>query len=136
MVRLRRRVALACALSLSAPALVACPSGETRHDVYMKGLQIEGEAERGPCKLTFDGGMRAQVLSSAQINECLRMQEAAIAEYERAAEMGMKGDPAFERTYARALERKKRLESMRSNVARMEREQVEAKAAEPAPLAR
>ena len=120
----------AWAVALGA-ALAACPSGETRHDAYMKGLQTEGEAERGPCKLTFDGGLRAQVLDSAQVAECLRMQEQAIAHYERARDLGMKGDPAFEQTYARALERRKRLESMLRNIARLEREKVEARAAEP-----
>ncbi len=118
-------------LPLLLGSLTACPSGETRHDAYMKGLQTEGEAERGPCKLTFDGGMRAQVLDSAKVAECLRMQEQAIGHYERARDLGMKGDPAFEQTYARALERRERLESMLRNLARLEREKVEARAAEP-----
>ncbi len=113
--------------------LVACSTGPTRHDAYMEALAIEGEAERGPCKLTFDAGIGAQVLSSGQVAACLEMQEKALAAYERAAALGMKGDAAFEKAHARAKERRDRLRSMLTNVARLERDQVRARLArEPA----
>jgi len=117
----------------SALLLAACSTGPTRHDAYMEALALEGAAERGPCKLTFERSVGAQVLSSEQVAACLEIQEKALAAYERAAALGMKGDAAFEKTYARAKERRARLESMLANVARLERDQVRAKLArEPA----
>jgi hypothetical protein len=117
------RLSLLISLSAAfAVGLGACGSSENKYDVYMKGLQIEGEAERGPCQLTFDGGMRAQTLSGDQVLQCLRRQEEAIAEYERAKAMGMDEDRDFVKTHERALERKQNLESMLKQIRRMERD--------------
>ena len=104
----------------------ACSGGgKTRHDLYMAGMQKEGEAERGPCKLVFDGAAKAQVLSTTRLKECLRLQNEAIDLYEQAAAKGLSDDPAFTQTYTRAKQRRKNLESMIANLQRMERIQLE-----------
>ncbi len=112
--------------SIAALALaVACGGGPTRHDLYMAGMQKEGEAERGPCKLVFDGAAKAQVLSTTRLRACLRLQDEAIALYEQAAAKGMTGDAAFDKTFARAKQRRENLQSMIANLQRMERIQME-----------
>jgi hypothetical protein len=107
---------------LLGPALVAALAGcngETRHDVYMKGLTIEGDAERGPCKLHYGGDSFAATLSGDQVAECLRLTEQALELYDRAAQMGL-ADPDFVKVHERAKERKGRLESMLRNVRQIE----------------
>ena len=100
---------------------------ETRHDVYMRGLQVEGEAERGPCRIRFDGAAQAQVLDGDRVQECLEETERAIALYEQAMAMGSDQEPEVRQTHARSLERKKRLEDMLHQVRRMEQEAIEAR---------
>ncbi len=111
----------AFAVFFLAVAVFACGSSETKFDVYMKGMQIEGAAERGPCKLTFDGGVRAQTLSGDQVQDCLARQEEALELYEKARSMGMGEDVEFMATYTKAQERKANLESMLRQIRRMER---------------
>jgi hypothetical protein len=100
---------------------LAC--GETKYDIYMKGAEIEGAAERGVCQLQYTEPSQAAPLSGDQVLRCLRETDRALEYYERAAAMGFE-DVDFKRVHARAIERKERLESMLSMVREMERDQL------------
>jgi uncharacterized lipoprotein len=99
--------------------------GESKYDVYMRGLEIEGDAERGPCKLHYAQGEHAARLDRSQLTSCLQETERAIAEYEKAKSMGY-ADTEFTKVYDRAHERKARLEQMIEMVGEMERDAVTA----------
>lgn len=101
-------------------ALAAACGGESRHDLYTRGMKVEGEAERGPCKVAYDQEAGANVLSGDQLQTCLKMQEEALALYEQAAAAGLK-DLDFIRTRDNAAARVKRLEGMLKMVREMER---------------
>lgn len=108
----------------------AAGCGETKYDVYLKGLEVEGEASRGACKLEYadnsqQGSMAsAATLSGDQVASCLKATEDALGFYERAAAMGYRG-PEFDQTYERAKARKDRLTSMLRIVRDMERDAIE-----------
>lgn len=106
-------------------SLAAC--GENRRDVFLRGLEIEGAAERGPCKLQAAEGaglpQGASAISGDAVAACLKQTEAALEQYQRAAELGL-DEPDFVNTYDRAKERKARLESMLKMVRSMENEQA------------
>ncbi len=102
-------------------ALVGC--GETKYDIYMKGLEIEGDAERGPCKLTYAKGAHAAQISSGKLTQCLRETEKALALYQQAAELGY-ADADFKKVHARAQERKATLENMLEMVLQMEKDAI------------
>lgn len=89
----------------------------------MRGMAVEGDAERGPCKVAYDMNAGAAVLSGDQVQQCLTMQQEALALYEQAAAMGMK-DLEFVRTRDQALARVKRLEGMLTTVREMEQPDV------------
>jgi hypothetical protein len=116
-------VSLACACTAALLALGLGCGGESKYDIYMKGAAIEGEAERGVCRLHYTEASQAAPLSGDQVLQCLRETEKALEHYERAAAMGY-GDVDFQRVHARAIERKERLESMLAMVREMEREQI------------
>jgi hypothetical protein len=97
--------------------------GESRQDIYMEGMKVEGDAERGPCKLMFDKQEGANILSGDQVQSCLKMQGEALALYERAAALGLKS-PDFVRTHEEAKARLGRLELMLKMVREMERPEV------------
>lgn len=86
----------------------------------MQGMKLEGDAERGPCKLLYDEKEGANVLSGDQVQSCLKMQGDALALYDRAAALGLK-DLDFVRTHEQARVRLKRLEGMLRMVREMER---------------
>jgi len=94
--------------------------GENRRELYMQGMNIEGDAERGVCKLIYDSTAQAHVLDGDQVQSCLQRTEDALALYERAAALGLK-EADFVRTHEKALERKKNLEMMLRAVREMER---------------
>lgn len=100
-----------------------CQKKETKYDVFLRGLQLEGEAERGPCKLMWDAEAQHHVINAAQINACLEAQVAALEVYEEAKAMGYAG-PDFERVHARALERQARLKQMLDWVGDREQEKL------------
>lgn len=102
-----------------------CGCGESKYDVYMRGLEIEGDAERGPCKLHYAEGEHAARLDRGQLTSCLQETERALVEYEKAKQMGY-ADADFTRVYERAKERKARLEQMIEMVGQMERDAVTA----------
>lgn len=104
-------------------ALVATACGENKRDVFMKGLEIEGTAERGPCRLHYQTGNQPAVLSGDTVQECLELTEQALREYDKAASLGLK-DPEFVTVHERAKERKARLEAMLKTVRMMERGQT------------
>ncbi|MEM6296173.1 MAG: hypothetical protein AAGA54_33180 [Myxococcota bacterium] len=116
------RTALALTL-LSSVCAAGC--GESKYDVYMKGLEIEGDAERGPCKLTYEQGEHAARLDRGQLVHCLQETDKAIAQYDKAKSMGYE-DADFTRVYDRAQARKVRLEQMIEMVGVMERDAIEA----------
>ncbi len=93
--------------------------GESRQELYMQGMKLEGEAERGPCKLVHDQEAGAAVLTGDQVQSCLQMQSDALALYDRAAALGLK-DGDFVQAQAQA--RVKRLEGMLKMVREMERD--------------
>lgn len=103
--------------------VVAAACGESRRDVFMQGMKTEGDAERGPCKLVYDPEQRANVLTGDQVQQCLAMQEQALALYDKAAAMGLK-DPDFVRTRDESLVRVKRLEGMLKMVREMEQPDI------------
>lgn len=98
----------------------ACESGPSKHELYMQGMQVEGEASRSECQPAFDAGMDTHVLDGDVVQACLRRTEEAIALYERAKSKGLE-DLDFVQTYEKALERKKHLESMLRVVRELER---------------
>lgn len=98
----------------------ACPSGPNKNDIYMEGLQIEGDAERGPCKLHYVEGQDAAQLSGDQLAACLVRTQDALAKYEEAAKLGL-DDPDFVKVHERAKQRVERLEGMVTQVRKMER---------------
>lgn len=100
-----------------------CEKKETKYDVFMRGLQLEGEAERGPCKMMWDAESQHHVINAAQINACLKAQEEALAVFEEAKGMGYTG-PDFDRVYLRAGERRDRLKQMLKWVANREKEHL------------
>jgi hypothetical protein len=53
-------------------------------------MKVEGDAERGPCKLLYDEKEGGGVLSGDQVQSCLKMQSEALALYDRAAALGLK----------------------------------------------
>ncbi|MCA9658309.1 MAG: hypothetical protein KC486_08190 [Myxococcales bacterium] len=98
----------------------ACESGPSKHELYMQGMQVEGEASRSDCQPAFDAGMDTHVLDGDVVQACLRKTEEAIALYEQAKAKGLE-DLDFVQTYEKALERKKHLESMLRVVRELER---------------
>jgi hypothetical protein len=115
-IRLRRpRLVLALLLASS-----ACARGPSKNDLYMEGLQIEGDAERGPCKLQYVEGQEAAQLSGDQLTNCLARTKDALAKYDEAARLGL-DDPDFAKVHQRANERAARLEEMITQVRKMER---------------
>lgn len=110
--------------ALALCALAGC--GESKYDVYMRGLEIEGDAERGPCKLHYAEGEHAARLERSQLTACLTETERALAQYEKAKSMGY-ADADFTKVYERANERRARLEQMIEMVGQMERDAVTAK---------
>lgn len=104
-------------------SLAGC--GESKYDIYMRGLEIEGDAERGPCKLHYAKGEHAARLDRSQLTTCLVETQRAIAEYEKAKTLGYaEGD--FTKVYDRAHEREARLEQMIEMVGEMERDAITA----------
>jgi hypothetical protein len=100
--------------------VTVCESGPTKHELYMQGMQVEGEASRSECQPAFDAGMDTHVLDGDVVQGCLRKTEEAIALYEKAKAKGLE-DLDFIQTYEKALERKKHLESMLRVVRELER---------------
>ncbi len=112
--------ALAClALGVFGTSTVACEKRETKHDVYMRAMQLEGEAERGDCKLAYDQSAAAHVLDGDQVQSCLKRLDEAIELYDQAAAMGLE-DLDFINARERAMQRKQKLEGMLSMVRKME----------------
>lgn len=99
--------------------------GENKHDIYMRGLEIEGDAERGPCKLQYAKGEHAARLDRSQLTTCLVETQRAIAEYEKAKTLGY-DEAGFAKVYDRAHEREARLEQMIEMVGEMERDAITA----------
>ena len=108
--------------TLAAALLLSACGGPTKHDVFLEGQKIEGEAERGPCKLHYSPEAQAAVINSEIVKTCLTETEKAIALYEQSQQMGYSG-PDFDRVYERAKERRDRLQSMLKMVGTMEKEQ-------------
>ena len=117
-----RFVSLVAAVLISAALGPAGCGGKTKHDVYMEGLKIEGDAERGVCKLHFGDGQMMQALSGDRLQDCLRVIDEALELYDKAAQMGLE-DADFKKVHARAKERKAKLEGMLTQVRSMERDQ-------------
>jgi hypothetical protein len=103
--------------------LLVAACGENKRDVFMQGLEIEGAAERGPCKLHYTENAQAASLSGDMVDECLRQTEQALALYDKAAQLGLK-DPEFVTVHERAKERKQRLEQMLKMVRSIETDQI------------
>lgn len=92
---------------------------ETANDVYMRGLEVEGDAERNVCRLVFDSAAKAHVLNSGKIKDCLDRNREALDLYEKAGEMGQTGLD-FQYKLEDARSRVKKLESMYRTVKMME----------------
>jgi hypothetical protein len=102
--------------------LSAC-NMETSNDVYMKGLEIEGQAEREVCRLVYDTGAKAHVLNSGKVKDCLEKNKQALTLYEKAKDMGQSGlDLQYKLEDAQA--RVKKLEEMYRMVKMIETEQT------------
>lgn len=104
-------------------ALFVTACGENKRDVFMQGLEIEGAAEKGPCRLHYAENAQAAALSGDMVDECLRETDKALALYDKAAQLGLK-DPEFLEVHARAKDRKQRLESMLKMVRSIETDQL------------
>jgi hypothetical protein len=103
-------------------SLLAC--GENRRDIFQRGLEIEGAAERGPCALQFDEKAKAVSLNGDDIAACLHETERALELYEQARAKGLESDPEFVRIYEQAKVRKEKLGSMLKQVRLMENDQL------------
>jgi cyanophycinase-like exopeptidase len=101
-------------------SMVSTGCGESRQALYMEGMKVEGDAERGPCKLIHDKEVGAALLTGDQVQQCLQMQSEALALYERAAGLGLK-DADFVKAHDQARGRVARLEGMLKMVREMER---------------
>ena len=112
----------ALAVSLGVLCLLAGGCGKTKYDIYLEGAKIEGDAERGPCKLHYAKDAQAAELTGDNVALCLKETERALALYEQAASMGY-DDADFLAAHERAKGRLERLKSMLSMVREMEREQ-------------
>lgn len=97
--------------------LSAC--GPSSYDVYLEGLQIEGDAERNACRLVYDEKANAHILDSRKVAGCLERNQDALAKYEEAKRLGQEGKD-FERSLEDARARVARLESMLRTVRMME----------------
>jgi hypothetical protein len=96
-----------------------CSKQESRHDLYMRAMTLEGAAERGECKLAYDQEAAAHVLDGDQIQSCLRALDEALALYDRAHERGLK-DLDFVRARERAQQRRTKIQGMLRVVREME----------------
>jgi len=101
-------------------SVVSTACGESRQALYMEGMKVEGDAERGPCKLVADKEIGATLLTGDQVQQCLHMQTQALALYDRAAGLGLK-DADFVKAHDQARGRVARLEGMLKMVREMER---------------
>lgn len=117
----RSRLVSAVALALLS-SVGGC--GENKRDVFLRGLEIEGAAEKGPCRLHYAENAQAASLSGDDVANCLRETERAIVEYDRAAALGLAKEPEFIEVYDRAKLRRERLESMLRHVRAMETNQM------------
>lgn len=106
-------------LLLALLSAVACTKGPSKNDLYMEGLQIEGDAERGPCKLHYQEGQPAALLSGDALTNCLARTKDALGKYDEAARLGL-DDPDFVKVHQRAKERVTRIEAMLTQVRKME----------------
>jgi hypothetical protein len=111
-------------LLLAIVPVVVMGCGENRRDIFQRGQEIEGAAERGPCALQFDEKAKAVSLSGDNIAACLRETEKALELYEQAKAKGLDSDPEFVRIYEQAKARKEKLGSMLKQVRMMENEQL------------
>lgn len=100
--------------------MLACEGGPSSHELYMQGMQIEGDASRSSCQPAFDGSMKTHVLDGDVVQACLEKTEDAIVLYERAEAKGLK-DLDFTKTLERARERRQHLRSMLKVVREIER---------------
>lgn len=112
-----RRPALLLVLALL--STLACAKGPSKNDLYMEGLQIEGDAERGPCKLHYQEGQPAALLSGDALTNCLARTKDALGKYDEAARLGL-DDPDFLKVHQRAKDRVTRLDAMLTQVRKME----------------
>lgn len=116
---MRRRLAFAV---LALTTASACKSGPTKHDLYMEGMKIEGDAEKTVCKMHGGADPTAPaLLKGDQVQKCLEQTQAAIEKYEAAAAAGLE-DVDFKKVHAKAIERRENLEGMLKNVRSMERD--------------
>jgi hypothetical protein len=102
----------------------AAGCGENKRDVFLRGLEIENAAEKGPCRLHYAENAQAASLTGDAVADCLRETERAMVEYDRAAALGLSKDPEFMEVYERATVRRGRLESMLKHVRAMETSQM------------
>ena len=122
--RRRTRPGLGLGLWLGLGTALACLTGcqgESRYDAFLRAQKLEGEAERGACKLVFDSSVAAHIISGEAVARCLRAHREALAAYERAGAMGFEGAD-YERARAASQERVQQLESMVRTVEMLERE--------------
>jgi hypothetical protein len=121
-VGIRRSSLLPCAALVLVTSAVGC--GENKRDVFLRGLEIENAAEKGPCRLHYAENAQAASLTGDAVADCLRETERAMVEYDRAAALGLSKDPEFMEVYERATVRRGRLESMLKHVRAMETSQM------------
>lgn len=98
-------------------------SQETSYDAFLRAQKMEGEAERGACRLVFDRERGAHVISSEDVARCLRENKRALRAYERAAARGYRGED-YDRIVGNLRDRIERLASMERTVGMLEREQA------------
>ncbi|GEM_PF-4227768 len=115
-VALINKAIIVCGL-LCVCGLVGCM--ESRHDAYIEGLKIAGDADRSDCKLVYDQGAATHVINSAKISACVNANKRALVEFRKAQERGLEGREIT--LMIEGTEDKiKRLESMLRTVKRMQ----------------
>lgn len=103
------------ALTFVLAILSACkPSG---NEAYAEALTLLGEAERGPCKSTFDKSGQ-QIVGVALIGDCLTKTNEALAKLHEAKQLGV-DHQEIEDLIIKTEEEVRRLESMKRTVLRM-----------------
>jgi hypothetical protein len=102
-------------LTVALLALACKPSG---NEAYAEALKLLGEAERGPCKMTFDGNQNMYLVESSKIAECLERTKEGLVKLEEAKSLGL-DTREVDNLILKTEDEVRRLESMQRTVLRM-----------------
>lgn len=109
---------------------LACkPSG---NQAYAEALELLGQAERGPCKMAFDGNQNMFLVESSKIAECLERTKEGLVKLEEAKSLGL-DSREVDNLILKTEDEIRRLESMQRTVLRMKNDLPSGGVATPPP---